>query len=132
MKYSSTQTYFVKSYYIIWVIAFILLFTPFFLFAAEGGFVPLEPLPGITNANDPVAYFNSLFRLGVIIAGFLAIIMIVIGGFKYMTTDSVSGKEEGKEAIVAALSGLFLILLSVLLLQIINPDILDFNLFRTK
>ena len=108
----------------------LLLCAPLYLFAAEGGFVPLEALPGVTSTSNTSEYFNSMFRLGVIIAGFLAVIMIVIGGFKYMTTDSVSGKGDAKEAIVAALSGLFLILLSVILLQIINPDILSFNLFR--
>jgi hypothetical protein len=93
-------------------------------------FVPLAPLPGITGARDPSQFFNAVFRYGVIIAAFLAVIMIVIGGFQYMTTEAVSGKGEAKGTITSALAGLFLILLSVVILQIINPDILDFNLFR--
>jgi len=131
MKNILYKMYSAKSYRTVFLlITLMLLSAPIFLFAAEGGFVPLEPLPGIPTTNDPVAYFNALFRLGVMLSGFLAIIMIVVGGFKYMTTDSVSGKGESKEIIVSALAGLFLILLSVLLLQIINPDILSFNLFR--
>ncbi|HEY4502546.1 MAG TPA: hypothetical protein VJH21_01810 [Candidatus Paceibacterota bacterium] len=94
-------------------------------------FVPLTDLPDkfITN-NDPGTFFNSFFRYGVIIAGFLAVIMIVIAGFEYMTTDAVSGKSDAKDRIVSALSGLFLILLSFILLSIINPDILSFSLFK--
>ncbi len=130
MKKILIQSFFIKKYRLLVMTPLMLLFSPIYLFAAKKGFIPLEPLPGITDTSNPIEYFNSLFRLGVIIAGFLAVFMIVVGGFKYMSTDSVSGKGEAKEAITAALSGLFLILISVILLQIINPDILSFNLFR--
>ncbi len=130
MRKKYQKKFFINKQHILIAVYLLLVLTPVYLFAAGKGFVPLEALPGITNTNDSVKYFNSLFRLGVVIAGFLAVFMIVVGGFKYMSTDSVSGKGEAKETITAALSGLFLILISVILLQIINPDILSFNLFR--
>ena len=103
-------------------------FLPIVAFAAEE-FVPLAPLPGV-DTSSPESFFNSAFRFGVVIAAFLAVFMIVIGGFKYMTTEAVSGKGDAKDQITSALAGLFLVLLSVTLLQIINPDILKINLFR--
>ena len=53
----------------------------------------------------------------------------MIGGLQYMSTDKISGKEDGKDKITQALLGVILILLSVVILEIINPDILQFDLF---
>jgi len=113
------------------VIASFLLLMPIFVWGAD--FVPLTDLPSsFTTGNDPGAFFNSLFRYGIVIAGFLAVGMIVYGGFTYMTTDAVSGKGEAKDIISSAVIGLFLILLSFILLSLINPDILNFSLFKTN
>lgn len=109
----------------------------FLLFAATGNvlaqqdFVPLEAIPGITDQTDPGTFFNNIFKIGITIASFLAIIMIMIGGLQYMSTDKINDKEEGKDRITQAILGIILILLSVIILEIINPDILNLNLFRS-
>ncbi|MFQ5661885.1 MAG: hypothetical protein ACE5F2_01375 [Candidatus Paceibacteria bacterium] len=93
-------------------------------------FVPLEPIPGVIDAEtakDPSKFFNGLFTFGIAIAGFLAVVMIAVGGIQYMSTDAVSGKGEGRERITYALMGLLLILFSWILLKTINPDILNFG-----
>ena len=97
---------------------------------AENGFVALEPIPGVTNAKNPGEFFNGIFKFGITIASFLAVIMIMIGGIIYMSTDKIGGKESGKDMINQAILGILLILISVIMLEVINPDILNLNLFR--
>ena len=94
-------------------------------------FVPLETIPGVIERGntDLNQFFNGLFKFGIIIAGFLAVVMIAVGGIQYMSTDAIHGKSEGRERITYALMGLLLILFSWILLNTINPDILSFNLF---
>jgi hypothetical protein len=58
----------------------------------------------------------------------LAVVMIVIGGIEYMTTELISGKEAGKERILHAIFGLLLALGAWTLLNQINPDILKTDL----
>lgn len=100
--------------------------------SCKESFCPLSDLPEVFQTNADIGtFFNAVFVYGVFAAAFLAVFALVIAGFVYMTTESVSGKSDAKDRIVSAVSGLLLILLSGLLLAIINPDILNFNFFRT-
>lgn len=111
------------------LIVVLLFLLPVFIVSAQEAYQPLAPLPNIDySASDPSSFFNGLFRYGVIIAAFLAVFMLVLAGFQYMTTDAVAKKGDAKETIVAALSGLFLILVTSLILGVINPDILTLRI----
>lgn len=70
---------------------------------------------------------NLAFIWGIRIVIALALVFIVIGAVQYMTTDAIYDKKEGKERITAAIGGLILALVSWLILQTINPDILSSN-----
>lgn len=99
----------------------------------DGDFVPLAEIPGVTDqstAQDTSRFFSGAFRLGITIAGFLAVIMIAVGGLQYMSTDTIYGKSEGRERITYAILGLLLILFSWILLATINPDIVSLRLFN--
>ncbi len=91
----------------------------------------LVPLPdgGVTQTSvsptNLVGYVNSMFRLFISLAVVLAVLMIVYGGFLYMSTDAITGKKEGKEIIKRTLWGLLLLLVSFLILNTLNPDILS-------
>jgi len=97
-------------------------------------YVPLAPLPGTGSSNAPGAtvelatYLPGIFRLSIAAAGALAVIMIVIGGVQYISTDAISGKSEGKERIQNALVGLLLAIASYAILYTINPNTVKFNL----
>lgn len=99
------------------------------VFAELGDYVPLAPLRGIgqTEANDLPAYLKAMFKLLLGVAGALAVIMITLGGIEYMSTDSMFGKEEGKQKINNALLGLFLAIGAWLILFTVNPKLLEFN-----
>lgn len=88
-------------------------------------FTPLAPLPGLSDNGtvNPATFVEKLFRFGVTLAIFLTVIMITIGGFQYMTTDSMSKKGEGKKTITEAITGLVLVLISWLILNTVNPNL---------
>ena len=78
---------------------------------------------------SPGDYFNKIYRLMVGITGVLAVIMIVVGGLEYIASAAnPSAKQSAKNRIWAAIGGLLLALSSYLILQTINPNLVNFNL----
>lgn len=111
----------------------------FFLFfglapiALAQGFVPLAPIPGLTEgATADTAglanFFNNLYKYLIGLAAVLAVIEIIWGGLEISTKDSVSKQSDGKERITQAIFGLVLVLSPVLVFSIINPSILNLSL----
>jgi hypothetical protein len=100
---------------------------------STGNYTPLAPLPGTgVNGNDSSvnlqSYIPGIIKLIIGIAGALAVIMIVIGGVQYLSTDAIGGKSEGKEKITNALIGLLLAIGAFVILNTINPGTLQLNL----
>lgn len=112
------------------------LLAPFFVGAQVLDYQPLAPLPGIGDDNRPVnnlpQYLVSIFRLAIGLAAGLAVIMIMIGGIEYMSTDAIGGKENGKNKIKQALSGLLLAVGAWLILYTVDPSLVTFNLNITS
>lgn len=99
-----------------------------------GTYTLLAPLPGLENYNvDAVGgegcalskYFNVLIKLFIGISAVLAMIMIVIGGIQYMTSESISAKGAGLEQARNAVFGLILALGAYAILNTINPQLLN-------
>lgn len=67
-------------------------------------------------------YIQYAFNLFIALAAVTAVLVIVYGGFMYMTSDAYSQKSDGIEKITNALKGLVLILCSYLILRTINPQ----------
>ena len=97
----------------------------------------LAPLPGtVKDPNcsglsckaDLASYIPGLFKLVIGLAAVLAVGFIIWGGIQYITTDAVTGKEEGKKRIRDAIIGLVMIIGAYLILYTINPNLLQFNL----
>lgn len=94
-------------------------------------YCPLAFITGIMDKNFVVnnetllAYLNALVKALIQVAGGLAVIIIIYGGIKYMSTDAILGKEEGKAMITNALLGLALALMSYLILLTINPALVS-------
>ncbi|KKS04574.1 MAG: hypothetical protein UU82_C0012G0006 [Candidatus Nomurabacteria bacterium GW2011_GWC2_41_8] len=103
-------------------------------------YVLLSPLPNTNgetlNTFDPTGegggalggYLNLMIKLFIGICAVLAVIMIVMGGIQYMTTELISSKEEGRKRITGAILGLLLALGAYTLLFTINPDLLNTDL----
>ena len=108
-------------------------------------YVLLAPLPnpdgGTTKPDfDPTGtgggalggYLNMMIKLFIGICAVLAVIMIVVGGIEYMTSELPGLKSEGKDRIVQAILGLLLALGAWTLLNTINPNLLDSSLSSLK
>ncbi|MFA5841615.1 MAG: pilin [Candidatus Paceibacterota bacterium] len=104
----------------------------------SGTYTLLAPIPlsGGSGSDNSVQlggevafanYLNNAFKIGITIAILLAVIMIVIGGIQWMG-ESVFGKESGKKKIQDALWGLVLALAIFLILNTINPDLVNLKL----
>jgi len=73
-------------------------------------------------------YLTWAFRFVLALAGFLAVMMIVIGGVEYIISGaSESMRGEAKKRIENAIWGLVMALVSYLVLYTINPSLVDFK-----
>lgn len=93
-------------------------------------YTPLAPLPGTTEGGKATlqSYLPGLFKLVIGLAAVLAVGWIIWGGIEYITTDAISGKEEGKKRIQNAVIGLVIVITSYLILNTINHNLLELNL----
>ena len=81
-----------------------------------------------TQANNLGAYLNLMIKIFIGICAVLAVVMIVMGGIEWMTSELPGNKEQGKERIKGAVFGLILALGAWTLINQINPDILKADL----
>ena len=97
----------------------------------------LAPLPGTLSSGSAQGgtaratlrtYLPAAFRIAIGLSALLAVIMIVVGGLQYMLSAGGGGKAQGKERIWAAIWGLLLVLAAWLILSLINPNLVSFNL----
>jgi hypothetical protein len=90
-------------------------------------YAPLAPLPfpGLDGGGTPnlATYLQGIFRMLLIVAVVLSVIMIVIAGFQYVASSAnPQGKGEARKRLSGALIGLVLALGSWLLLDTVNPN----------
>ena len=72
-------------------------------------------------------YLNLMISIFIGLCAVLAVVMIVVGGIEYSTSELISSKEAGIEKIKGALLGLLLALGAFILLRTINPDLLNLD-----
>jgi len=104
--------------------------------ASTTGYQLLAPLPELcpsggttpctvdTTTGGLGKYLNLMIKIFIGLCAVLSVVMIVIGGLEYMTSELISSKEAGKEKITGALLGLLIALGAYALLFTINPDLL--------
>lgn len=75
---------------------------------------------------------NLILNWGIAFTLILAVLMIIISGIQYILSDVVTSKQNAKTKIVSALSGVIIALLSYVVLQTIDQDLVKINLnFRS-
>jgi hypothetical protein len=96
-------------------------------------YTPLAPIEaeGFEVRTDLTGFLIDVFRFTIAISAALAVLLIILGGVQYMSTDAISGKKEGRERIKQALIGLFLVIICYLVLWTVNPDIVDLKFLKT-
>lgn len=98
------------------------------------GYRLLAPIPAIgkTTGVTLVEYMKGVFVATIGLAIVLAVIELVIGGIEYVAAAVPSAKEDAKKRIGGAVGGLLLILLAWVLLQALNPKLLNVGLNLEK
>lgn len=97
----------------------------------NAGYELIQKLPTVDpkfDTESPGAfgkYLNAMIKLFIGLCAVTAVVMIIIGGLEYSTSELSSNKADGKDKIQNALLGLLLALMSWLLLNTINPDLLN-------
>lgn len=97
------------------------------------------PIPGVditkaVRTNDGITipylaqYIRGVYGFLISIVGVLAGVMIMVGGFQYLTAGGDKGRvDAGKEKITNAVAGLILALSSFIILTTINPKLTEFQ-----
>ncbi len=128
MSYT-TQQYLRKTGILLLILLFVVLLIPHGVLAAPGDYTPLEPIPVLGGGTVSLtSYIPNLVKLIIQIAGVLAVVMIVLGGVQYLSTDAIGGKSEGKQKIENAIYGLLLAIGAYVILNTINPGTLQLQL----
>lgn len=116
------------------IIASIFIFLGFGVLVAHAqNYVPLAPLPytSIDTTSSTInlsSYLSGMLKLLIAAGGALSILMAIIGGTQYVAAGiSPDAKNSAKEHITNAFIGLALILSSYLILNTIDPKLVDFN-----
>jgi hypothetical protein len=103
-----------------------------------GGSGSYQPItPGYQNFFRGATTFEKMleriFEVSVYFTVILAVIMIIVGGVEYMGSESVFKKGQGKERILAAISGLLIALISILIISTLLPGgtgtVFEINIF---
>lgn len=82
-------------------------------------------------SSNPSTLVNTFFNIALGLAGGVAILFIIIGGFKVATSaGDPDALEEGRSTITAAIIGLVFVLLATVILGIIGVDILGISFFQ--
>jgi hypothetical protein len=102
---------------------------------AQADYTPLAPLPGTYTGSEAApttnisTYLGGAIKLLIALGAGLAVLMAVIGGTQYVAAGiSPDAKSGAKDRLMNAFIGLALVLTSYLILNSINPDLVNFKL----
>ncbi|MDF1498199.1 MAG: pilin, partial [Patescibacteria group bacterium] len=88
---------------------------------------PLVRIPGLpaTGGVSLSAYMVGLYDFLISIVGIVAVMMLIIGGMRYITSaGNQAAASDAKDIINNAIIGLILAVLSWVFIKTINPDVL--------
>lgn len=95
-------------------------------------YVPLAPLPGTytgsagSETTDLSTYLSGIIKLLIALGAMMSIFVTILGGVQYVASGiTPSAKQDAKNRITNALIGLTLILTSYLILNSINPELVN-------
>lgn len=96
----------------------------------SGGCDAVDTAIGAISTN-PAGLVGSILRILLSLSGGIAVILIIAGGYQLVVSQGNPEKvKEARERIISAITGLILIIFSVLILQIIGVDLLGLPGFK--
>lgn len=91
---------------------------------------PTSKLGQLYGTTSLAGFLNGLFTAAISIGAILAVLRIAYAGYEYMTSDAWGHKAHAKEIIGDVVLGLLLLLGTYLILNQINPDLLNLNVLQ--
>jgi len=99
-------------------------------------YVPLAAVPNLTPAGtngqaapiSPATYIQNLYVFAFSIGIVIAVVSGVWSGIEYMLSESITGKDSARKRISGVVWGFALLLSSYVILDLINPQLVTFNL----
>ncbi|MDO8462675.1 MAG: hypothetical protein Q7S96_00150 [bacterium] len=85
----------------------------------------------VTAVANVGSYIAAIYRWAVPLAAVVAVVVIMVGGVLWMVGGAAGQVQRAKTFIMNAVIGLGLVLLSYLILQTVNPDLVQLSLPRT-
>ena len=106
------------------------------LFQAAAQFQPLadlgaqsgSKLSGIYTGGDLSTYISKMFVFAISIGAIIAVVRLMWAGYLYMGSEMWSSKEKAKTVFREVIFGLLLLLSIYLILQKINPQLLNIQI----
>ncbi|MCX6766970.1 MAG: pilin [Candidatus Moranbacteria bacterium] len=87
-----------------------------------------EKIPGAQQQQKEfIPYLKDVINFGFAIVGILALFMLIIGAYQYLMAAGSGNAADAKDTITSALFGLILGLTAWIILQTINPDLVNMN-----
>lgn len=106
--------------------------TPYTGGALGAGFEPLVVIPGVTTAdvvNKGLGpYIVGIYKTSISLSIVAAVLMFMYHAFWYTTSEAIGNKGAAKAGMKNVIYGILLILSSYLILQTINPELVNFSL----
>jgi hypothetical protein len=101
---------------------------PIQLFASFD-YVPMEKIPGFSVSGNFPDYILAVYKFGIWSVGIAALLMIMIGGFMYITSAGNNAQmEKAKGIIYDSVIGILLALTAWLILYVINPELVKIKI----
>ncbi len=80
------------------------------------------------NGNDLFLCINQLYKVAIVIASVVGVLMIVIAGYYYISSDgNQESVDKAKNIIQTTIASLVILFAGYLLLKGINPDLIQFH-----
>lgn len=114
------------------LLTLVVILLPSVVWAQE--FKSLVVIPGLPQDEvvGLAGYVAAFFYISIGVAALFAVVKLVIAGARYMLSDVTNQKEAAKADIRGAVIGLLVILATFIILNTINPQILDVDLALPK
>ncbi|MEK7093393.1 MAG: hypothetical protein AAB927_02810 [Patescibacteria group bacterium] len=91
---------------------------------------PSSKLGQLYGTTSLAGFLNGLFTAAISIGAILAVLRIAYAGYEYMTSDAWGNKARAREIIGDVVLGLMLLLGTYLILNQINPQLLNLNILQ--
>ncbi|MBU6500501.1 MAG: hypothetical protein KGJ89_01575 [Patescibacteria group bacterium] len=118
-----------KKLFFIFSLAISVFYLSFLLTSRVFATVPINTNLPFSTGPDIPSTVNAFYKYALYLGGILAFGAVVFGGVKYIfAAGNPSGQSEGKDWIKSALLGLVLLGGAYLILNVINPNLVNLNL----